>query len=286
MPSLPLEQIQTYRRKTFRIEPHLRLKTKEQAVEFVNERKFIHFWPIQGALLPSLWAATVGDRPVPNDHDDPGHITWGWKDELLDKKVWYYARLLKKRNSFISLEFVPNFYALSPNFGDPENDYIDQYQAGLMTLETKLVYEALLEDGPLDTISLRKAARLSNPESTSRFNRALDTLQYEFKALPVGIAAAGAWKYAFIYDLTHRYYPDLLERAHPISEWQARQNILREYLRSVGAASMRDIQRLFAWRLEDTQRAVHQLVEEKVVNDKLEIESLPGEFVVLTELLK
>ncbi len=285
MPTIPLEQIQSYRQKTYRLDPDRRLKTKEQAVEFVNERGFVHFWPIQGALLPSLWMATVGDRPVPNDHDDPGHITWSWKDEMLNKKVWYYARLLKKRNSFISLDFVPNFYALSPNYGDPYNDYLDQYQAGLMTLETKLVYEALLKEGSLDTISLRKAARLSNPESTSRFNRALDTLQYEFKALPVGIAEVGAWKYSFIYDLTHRFYPDLPEKARPISEGAARQNILRQYLLSVGAASVRDIQRLFGWRPEETQRSVHHLVQENFASEQVSISGLPGEYIVLTELI-
>jgi len=285
MATIPLEQIQSYRQKTYRLDPDRHLKTKEQAIEFVNERGFIHFWPIQGALLPSLWAATVGDRPVPNDHDDPGHITWSWKDELLDKKVWYYARLLKKRNSIISLDFVPNFYALSPNYGDPENDYLDQYQAGLMTLETKLVYEALLKEGSLDTISLRKAARLSNPESTSRFNRALDTLQYEFKALPVGIAEVGAWKYSFIYDLTHRFYPDLPEKARPISESAARQNILRRYLRSVGAASMRDILRLFGWHPEETQRAVNHLVQDNVIAEQVAISGLPGEYLALNELV-
>ncbi len=285
MATIPLEQIQSYRQKTYRLDPDRHLKTKEQAIEFVNERGFIHFWPIQGALLPSLWAATVGDRPVPNDHDDPGHITWSWKDELLDKKVWYYARLLKKRNSIISLDFVPNFYALSPNYGDPENDYLDQYQAGLMTLETKLVYEALLKEGSLDTISLRKAARLSNPESTSRFNRALDTLQYEFKALPVGIAEVGAWKYSFIYDLTHRFYPDLPEKARPISEGTARQNIIKQYLRSVGAASMRDILRLFGWHPEETQRAMNHLVQENVIADKVAINGLPGEYIALNELI-
>lgn len=285
MATIPLEQIQSYRQKTYRLDPDRHLKTKEQAIEFVNERGFIHFWPIQGALLPSLWAATVGDRPVPNDHDDPGHITWSWKDELLDKKVWYYARLLKKRNSIISLDFVPNFYALSPNYGDPENDYLDQYQAGLMTLETKLVYEALLKEGSLDTISLRKAARLSNPESTSRFNRALDTLQYEFKALPVGIAEVGAWKYSFIYDLTHRFYPDLPEKARPISESAARQNILRRYLRSVGAASMRDILRLFGWHPEETQRAVNHLVQDNVIAEQVGISGLPGEYLALNELV-
>jgi len=62
---------------------------KEEAIRYVNERGFIYFWPINGILLPSLWEAVSGDRPVPNEHDDPGHVTWGWKDSLLGKHVWY-----------------------------------------------------------------------------------------------------------------------------------------------------------------------------------------------------
>jgi hypothetical protein len=282
---LSLDQIRAYRRIAYRLDPTKRLRTKEQAIEFVNERGFIHFWPIQDVVLPSLWNAVAGDRPVPNEHDDPGYVSWTWKDELLDKKVWYYARVLRKRNTIISLGSLPFFYALSPNYGEPEIDYLEQYEAGTMTQETKLIFEALLKEGPLDTLSLRKAARLSNPESTSRFNRALDTLQAEFKALPIGIAEAGAWKYSFIYELTHRYFPELQETARPISEGTARRHLLRQYLLSVGAATPRDIQRVFSWRPEDIQRAVASLVKEEYALDQLNISGMPGSYISLAELI-
>ncbi len=284
-PILTLDQIKAYRQKTYRLDPRDRLRSKEQAVEFVNQRGFIHFWPIQDVILPSLWAATAGDRPVPNEHDDPGHVTWGWKDQLLDKKVWYYARVLRRRNTIISLESLPYFYALSPNYGEPEIDYLEQYETGAMTQEAKLVFEALLKEGPLDSISLRKAARLSNPESTSRFNRALDTLQGEFKVLPVGIAEAGAWRYSFIYELTHRYFPDLQEQARPITEGAARNFLLKQYLRSVGAATFRDIQRVFSWRPEDLERSIRGLVQQNFALDQVSVSEMPGEFIALTSLI-
>lgn len=272
MPELSLKHLTEYRRGTFHLEPSQKLRTKEQAVAFVNKRGFVYFWPIQGVVLPSLWAATAGDRPVPNEHDDPGHITWAWKDELLDKRVWYYARILRRRNTFISFDHLPHFYALSPNYGDPDEDYLLQYEQGLLTQETKLVYEALLKEGPLDSISLRRAARLSNPESTSRFTRALDTLQIEFKVLPTGVAEAGAWRYAFYYDLTHRYYPDLIEQAGKISEPAARQKILMTYFHSVGAASRRDVAKLFNWRPEDLDRTFAALVTHNLLTDQVVLE--------------
>jgi len=64
--------------RTFHLTSATRLSNPEQARQFVNERGFVYFWPIKGILLPTLWAATAGDRPVPNEHDDPGMVTWGW----------------------------------------------------------------------------------------------------------------------------------------------------------------------------------------------------------------
>lgn len=216
MPILSLERLTEYRAATYRLRPDLRVTTREQAIAFVNQRGFVHFWPVKGVTLPSLWAAVAGDRPVPNEHDDPGHVTWGWKDELLGARRWYYAKVLRKKATFIALDVVPTFYALSENYDEPAEDYLLQYQEGCLTFEAKTVYETLLDEGPLDSISLRKLSRLSSRESESRFNRALEMLQADFKILPVGVAQAGAWKYAFIYDLVQRFYPDLPEQARPI----------------------------------------------------------------------
>ena len=87
MPSLSFQPILDYRAQTFRTAAGRRIATKEEAIAFVNERGYVYFWPIKEVTLPSLWAAVAGDRPVPDEHDDPGHVTWGWKDELLGAAV-------------------------------------------------------------------------------------------------------------------------------------------------------------------------------------------------------
>lgn len=253
------KDIATYRARTFRSLPALRLRSREEAINFVNQRGFVLFWPAQGLIMPSLWVATAGDRPVADAHDDPGHICWDWKDSLLGKRVWYYARVIRGKNTLIALEALPYFYALSPNYGDPEHDYLDQYHEGLLTLEAKQVYEALLREGPLDTLALRRAAHLSSPESTSRFERALTTLQMQFRVLPIGTAEVGAWRYAFVYDVTHRHFPDLIAQAGRIQEDEARAYLLRRYLLSVGAIPSSHPMRLFGWNEIDLQRAIHWL---------------------------
>src|SRR5512139_582375 len=104
MPKLSLERLSSYQAQTFRTAPGLRITSREAAVEFVRQRGFVYFWPISGIVLPSLWVAVSGDRPVADDHDDPGHATWGWKDSLLGQRRWYYGRVLRKRNMMVSLE--------------------------------------------------------------------------------------------------------------------------------------------------------------------------------------
>jgi hypothetical protein len=186
MPILTQKTLLDYRKTTFHLAPHARLKTPEQALRYIVERGFIFFWPAKGIILPSLWAATAGDRPVADEHDDPGHITWGWKDSLLGKRYCYYAKILRRRGTFLSNSLIPYFYALSENYGSPEEDYLIQYQEGRLTQEARQVYETLLDHGPLDTIALRKKAHLTSREGDARFNKALDQLMADFKILPVG----------------------------------------------------------------------------------------------------
>ena len=281
---LNLEKLKAQRARTFHLPPHPRVSTPEQAVDFVNERGFVYFWPIKGIVLPTLWVATAGDRPVPNEHDDPGQITWQWKDDSLGKNIWYYGKILRRKATFISLDVAPYFYALSENYGSIEEDYLVTYEEGRLTQAAKQIYETLLDKGSLDTISLRKEARLLNAKE-SVFNRALEDLQMDFKILPIGIAEAGAWKYAFRYDITARYMPELPEKARPIGEAEARQKLVELYFCSVGAAQVRDVTKLFGWPPELVKRTVGRLVQLGSLYDGLSHPQIPGEWVAIPELV-
>ena len=260
MPTLDLKKLNAHRTRTYRLSMLGRVRTARAALDFINTRGFIYFWPIKGIELPSLWTAVAGNRVVADKHDDPGHITWGWKDNALGKKKWYYAKILRRKATMISLEVAPFFYALSENYGSPEEDYLLAYEEGRLTQAAKQVYEALLHEGPLHTIDLRSAAKLTNARE-SEFNRALEVLQSDFKILPVGVAKAGAWRYAFIYEIVSRHYPDLPEKARFISEAEARRKLLELYFESLGAAQERDVLKLFGWQKDLTARTIATFVE-------------------------
>src|SRR5512135_880040 len=101
---IPREALDDYRARTYHLPPAARIQTPDQALEWVRERGFVYFWPIKGIDLPSLWVGVAGDRAVADAHDDPGHVTWGWKDSALGKRRWYYSKLLRKKATIVSLE--------------------------------------------------------------------------------------------------------------------------------------------------------------------------------------
>ena len=280
------EHLAAYRARTFRFAPAPRIKNPDEALAWLNGRGFAYFWPIKGITLPSLWGTVAGDRPVGDNHDDPGHVTWGWKDGALGKRIWYYAKVLRRKATMISLAVAPYFYALSDNYGSPEEDHLVAYEQGRLTLAAKQVYDALLREGRLNSIDLRKAARLTSKQSDAEFNRALEVLQADFKILPVGVAEAGAWKYAFIYDITAHYYPDLPENARTIGEAQAREKLAELYFHSVGAAQLRDVVKLFGWGPELTNRTIRRLLDSRTLLGDLTLKAHPGDWFALPELVQ
>ncbi len=282
MTTIDLNRLKSHRARAFHLPPARPLGSPKQALKCVNERGFLYFWPIKGVDLPSLWTAVAGDRPVADEHDDPGHITWGWKDEALPKRIWYYAKILRRKATLISLQVLPYFYALSDNYGSPEEDHLLAYEEGRLTLAARNVYDAVLAHGPLDSISLRKEARMKSAKE-SEWNRALEDLQRDFKILPVGVAAAGAWKYAFTYEITARFYPDLPDKARHIGEAEARRKLVQLYLESVGCAQTGDVRKLFGWSDELSVRALRSLVD----SGQISVAARPkqaGEWWALTSL--
>ena len=181
----------------------------------------------------------------------------------------------------IALDMVPSFYALSENFGDPEQDYLQLYEDGLLTREAKLIYEALLHEGPLDTVNLRRVIHMTGKASNSPFERGLVALQKDFKILPVGIAEAGAWRYSFIYDLVHRYYPNLPQQARPIKLSEARQKLVSLYFDSVGAATAAEVRKLFQWRKKDIERTLDSLVEQDKIQEGWQVAGRKGQHLVV-----
>jgi hypothetical protein len=139
-----------------------------------------------------------------------------------------------------------------------------------MTAEARAIYEAILEHGPLDTVRLRREARMSAEGAKSRFERALAELQVGLKVLPIGVAEAGAWNYAFTYELFQRWFPDVPERARAIGRREAQQVLVQRYLDNVVAADRRMIGKVFhilRWTPRELERTIAALQEEGTIRE-------------------
>lgn len=277
------------RAERYRRRMDMRVTSPEQAVEFVNDVGFCFLFPIQNIEMPSLWDAVAG-RIVKTSNKHSGYEierTWGWKDQSLGKKWWYYGKLLCKRATLVSLGFLPVFYALSSNFGGDE-DYLQDYEAGQLGWQAKNILEALLRNGALDTVRLRRESRLAAEGAKVAFERALTELQVNLRVLPVGIVEAGAWRYAFVYDLVSRYFPPVVEEARAISRGEARTKLLDQFLYNNVAASRKEIERalgVLKWSPFEFEKTLEGLLEARLIA-QTRVEGLNGEQFVSLRALK
>jgi len=259
-PAVLPERVESLRDVRGRRRPELRVRTEAQALAFIDQVGFCFLFAARGLAMPTLWEAVCGEaRPLPRHHDDADlGLTWEWKDTLPSRKACFYGKLLRKMPTFISLAYMPYFYALSPNYGELD-DYLEEYGQGQLSAEAKWVYEALLNAGPQSTTRLRKLAGLEGNANMRRFDRAVAELQAGLKIVKVGISDANAWGYCYVYDLFLRQYPEVAAQARAISSVQAEDALCLKYLESAVCIPQGEIARVFGWESWRIERLIARL---------------------------
>ncbi|MBN1137985.1 MAG: winged helix DNA-binding domain-containing protein [Anaerolineae bacterium] len=279
---LTLEALKAARAERYRQLPHLRVTSEAEALSFLDDVGLCLLFSDRAIELPTLWGAICGrDRRAPEQHNDYElGLAWNWKDSLPVAGKVLYGKFLRRKPVFIALDLAPYFYALSPNYGDPTADYLDDYRDGRLPVESKQVYEALLEHGALPTSRLRLEAGLGGKGNAGRFDRALADLQMEMRIVKVAISEANRWGYCYVYDLFSRHFPGVVEAARGIGGGQARETILLRYLKAVIAATPRQAGQLFGWQPGDVNRLASRLAAEGKVQPSARIEGLAGEYLL------
>jgi hypothetical protein len=279
---LTLAALDQQRARNFQQTDKLRLKDVAAIRKFVDARGISMLFPINGIVLPNVYQAVAGyAKDMTAKHDDPTiSLTWNTKDQSLDKRWWFYAKLLRGKATLLSLDMLPNFYALSENFGNDEEDYLTEYEAGTLTADAKNIYEALLKHGAMHAIEIKRKAGLYGDELKARFDKALTELQTGLKVAPVGVAEAGAWRYVFVYQILSRWLPEPCKRAEGITRGDARANILRSYMKSVVYATPKDVVKIFGWKRGEVDAAVAALVGKGELIAAANIDGLPKDAVL------
>jgi hypothetical protein len=278
--ALTVESLQTMRAERYRQRPDLKVRTRDQALSFLNDVGLCLLFSARDIELPSLWGALCGgDVPVPDHHDSPElGLAWEWKDSLPIQGKVLYGKFLRKKPVFVSLDLAPYFYALSPNYDDPTQDYLLDYEDGRLSVEAKQVYEVLLDQGAQPTSRLRDEASLGGKANATRFDRGLAELQMDWRIVKVAISDTNRWGYCYVYDLLPRHFPAVVEASRQLSGRQARETILLRYLRTVIAATPHQIGSLFGWEPGDVERLITRLAGEGRLQQGVRIQGLKGEY--------
>lgn len=236
---------------------NLRLRDADGIREFVNDVGLCLLFPVQGLEMPNVYQAVAGfAKQTTPQHDDPTiSLTWNTKDRALDQRWWYYGKLIKAKATLASFEVLPQLYALSENYGEPD-DYLHEYEAGTLSADAKNIYAAVLKHGAMHAIDIKRKVGLYGDEHKGKFDKALTELQVGLKVLPVGVAEAGAWRYAFIYELLWRWLPELPAQARAIGRGEARAALLARHLRNVIFATPKEIGRVFGWKPAEVEKAI------------------------------
>jgi hypothetical protein len=261
-PTAHYREVAEARARNYRLSEDIRLRTRHDAVGFINDVGIALLFPGDNMPLPDLWTAVNGyERKLPKHHHDNAlSKTWSWKDDIPSRKEAWYGKFVRGKPAFISLADLPAVYALSSNYGELD-DYLEAYADGMMSQEAKTVYEVLLNEGPLPTSAMRKACNMGGGgDNAKRFDRAIVELQSDLKIVKAGISDANRWKYCYIYDLLLRWAPNLGEQARQFNSRTAMRHIIGRYLRTSVAAPVALFPRLFGWDPGITARVVEEML--------------------------
>ncbi len=261
--------MRAYRMRQFRHSPELRLATREEAEAWLNGVGLCLFQPKQGIELPSLYGAVAGsDGPAPRwgSHSRYYGRAWDWKDYLLCSRRIIYGKVLGDYRMFVSLECFPYLFALSDlNYGGDEDDYLELYADGKLSVTGRDIYHVILENGPTSTTILRRKLGLQGGADSRRFERGLTELQQGLLISTIDIARDNRWKYTFAYDTTLRQFPRQVAQARDLSRREATEWILQKYLQLVGCASLARVASLFGLGPGSLQRIVADLAASNAI---------------------
>lgn len=235
------------------------VRTKRQALRFVETLGFCYAFTGGPGELPGLF-----DVLATRSLDRMWGWAWRWKDELASDRKLFYGKVFHHKPTYISLAYVPHFYALTDNVGEPD-DYLQAYRAGRLSGLAKDLCEYLRDHGPSSTWALRKQFVASRGRGAP-LQRALSDLQGRFLVVKVDESKRGS--YSFIWDLFDRWLPQIHQIAGTLKAEEAAAAVLERYLHTVGAAPLETVISLFAWSPALIQSARSRLADRVIDGER------------------
>jgi hypothetical protein len=175
------------------------VRTAEEAFAFLSLVGVATFSRRGRTLVPALW-----DVLAPREEWDSHPMVW--KDLLHESGRVHYGTLILGRPSLVLPELLPAFYRLQ---GLDADGYLDAYDCGLVPRPAVRVLRALLDEGPLPTRALRRAAGLAGAGEKPAFSAATHTLMRTLTITMLGSRSRTLPGYKYEWDVFERVRPEV-----------------------------------------------------------------------------
>jgi hypothetical protein len=266
-----------------RRKPRLALRSFIHAYEFVKDSGFCFTSKAEDSALPSLWHAVSGERapriPRYSQPDPYRSIARELQDLLIADGKIYFGRLLRRRPTMISMEFLPFFYVLAGRTGI-KDDYVQAFVRGDLSDVAKEIMDELA-DGPAQVTQGLKAATGNTSKSyDTKFARAILELQVKMFILRVAEHRDPFMPGWATVDTT---FPTQVKKAAKISIQEARKKILQKYFHNQLVGSVQAIYHLFRWNKQVIYQTLGHLVHEGIISGNVKVQGMGGTYYSLID---
>jgi len=266
------EEVERWRDRIHRRTPGLAVTTKQQALNFVNGVGYCFAFKAENSELPCLWHAACGTRnprlPLHTHHDPYLSFVWEMKDILPSEVRIYYGKLLRRRPTMVSLDFLPCFYVLSGRTGQAD-EHQRAFMHGRLSSIARDIMDALTDSWPQVTKGLKLATGYIAKGDRGAFDKAITELQTEMYIVKVEEQHE---PFTFVWAPLRSVFPRQLKKAGRIQPEVARFRILEQYFRNQLVSSVDAIHRLFRWDRQLIYQTLGRLTEKSVITGGVKLQ--------------
>jgi hypothetical protein len=244
------EEAESYRDKTWRRLPELRVENALDAERFIESVGFCSTLTDARRPGPSLYVAVCGRRdaymPRNVQKDPESSLAWFVKDEVMRRGRVYYAKLVRARSTFITPPLVPYFNAL---WGVSRKN-----EAKVLSVNARKILKVLRREWEMGTRDLREESGVTG---RAEFTKAIDELQRTMKVIPSEVLYE---PFTYIWSLAEGRFAN--ELSVNVNRREALKEIARAYLLGAGLTVPGELARVTGLYRPDAGLGNHGLVDE------------------------